>query len=106
MPVPGLAPDPGQRVLHCHVNWVKTHLHNISLRCVEGDKTIFNVGMFLIRKDFEVAARWCVPNTMTHTASYIEVCMTRARNNMCLATSLWAANRRGCYRRLANPEVP
>ena len=28
MPVPGLAPDPGQRVLHCHVNWVKTHLHN------------------------------------------------------------------------------
>ena len=23
--------------------------------------------MFLIRKDFEVAARWCVPNTMTHT---------------------------------------
>ena len=24
MPVPGLAPDPGQRVLHCHVNWVKT----------------------------------------------------------------------------------
>ena len=30
MPVPGLAPDPGQRVLHYHVNWVKTHLHNIS----------------------------------------------------------------------------
>ena len=30
MPVPELAPDPGQRVLHCHVNWVKTHLHNIS----------------------------------------------------------------------------
>ena len=28
MPVPGLAPDPGQRVLHCHVNWVNTHLHN------------------------------------------------------------------------------
>ena len=28
MPVPELAPDPGQRVLHCHVNWVKTHLHN------------------------------------------------------------------------------
>ena len=30
MPVPELAPDPGQRVLHCHVNWVKTHLHNIT----------------------------------------------------------------------------
>ena len=30
MPVPELAPDPGQRVLYCYANWVKTHLHNSS----------------------------------------------------------------------------